>query len=1837
VARLIGEATPGPGNIGMASSSYAVNKTQALEPITLIRTNGCLGYASANFSVVPGLAQSGADYAYDSISPLYPIEWEYYGGTTRDHFDGLFGPNGQMTDRYGYLEKFGVSGPASVNISILGATSAAGNLSAQLQLANPIGADQFYLGGENIPVGVALGESVAPLTLLDNSHQDGAFGFASPAYTAVSSPFNVGIIRNDGVSGNVTVYYQTVTNGSTALPGVDYIGTNGSVSFGPTVLSNSFPVAIYSTSSKSPVEKTVGLQLYNIQDASGGNASLGLTNAILRIINPNFQGFLNLTTNYYTTNLSGGAIAFTVSRTVGSLGTLKVQYATADGTASNNVNYIGTNSFLTWNSGDVSPQTIFIPLIKGNQVGAALQFSVSIFNASLNNTPSTSLLGATTNATLNINNDNSYGTFQFSSSQYLVNENGGYATITVTRTGSALGAATTVVTTADGTALANTNYMPATNTLTFTNKQVSSSFNITILPQDASELPPSGFFFNVALSNPTPAPGASLGSPANATVNIVANAAYNQPPGAPDTSFDPSLDFNGSVLGLALQSDGKIVASGLFTSVDGANLNHVARLNTDGSLDASFLLGQSGASGYVNSVLSQTDDRILIGGSFTNVDGTTENNVARLMTDGSIDTSFAPDSGADSAVYALAETFINGSRNLYVGGAFITFNGLSFPGVVRLDNYGDVDSTFATGLGAEGTVYAIAAYPTNAVYDNGDILVGGSFTNFNNTVVGNLVRLTQNGSVDTSFNANLGNGTVRAITIQADGNILIGGAFSFTNDDGVVVNNLARLNPDGSLDEAFAANLLTGINGTVDAIAVQPDNRIVVAGQFSQANGVNRNNLTRLLPTGAADTTINFGDGANGAIDALLIQPTNNFIVIGGAFTELEDQPLQYLARLYGGSVTGDGQFTFSSANYRVDETNGVATITVVRTGGSDGTNVQVTFATSDGSATNGINYLGVTNNLVFTPGQEFQTVTIRVLDNGVVYDNPTVNLTLTTNGISGAGLGNQATAQLTIINDNSGVSFASANYSVPKDTVIGVANIEIVRVGSTSGSCAVAFTTTTNGTAVVGTDYYPTNGTVTFTPGVSQKIVQVPIINNTIPEGQRTVNLILTNAVSTALTSPTNATLTIIDTVDAPGVLSFATNSYTVLKADTNVYLTVVRTNGSSGKVSVDYSTADGSASQGNNYIATTGTLTLDPGVTSAQIAIPVVDNNTVQGTVNFTVNLSNPQGGATLMAPTNAVVNILDHNFGVAFLNATNYTVENDGSATVVVQRIGATGNPFSVSYATTPGTALPGTNYISKTGTLDFAADQSLMSITIPVFYDTNQNGDLFFNVGLYNPTGDAALVAPTNSVVVIHDSNAGLSFTNAATSVLENAGSITFFVVCSNPSIEPVPVAGNTNIVPLTVQYFTTNGSATAGIDYTAESGTLTFTNNNGTNYFTVPIIMGTQIETNRTFGVVLANPTAPGVLFAPSTETVTIISLNSGVEFSQPSYTVLKSGVAATINVNRIGYTNSGVYVNFSTTDGTAVAGQNYVSTNGTLFFTNGVTTQSFSVPVIDSTVLQPELTVYLQLSDAKNAALTYPSFATLSIVDMSGSYVVPAGATMLSQSPANVYPGVIYPGQTNTLAFAFRDESGTDVTNLLATLLPSANIVSPSGSQYYGYLTGGGHAVSRPFTFTASGTNGQLITATFALQNVNSNTVPPTTNSVGNSGLNNFTFYLGTWTASYSNTAPIVINAMSGGSSLPAEASPDPSGITVSNLPGVILKTTVTLTNLTHSVPSAIQALVVAPNQLDTVLMAHVGGSHGVNGVTLTFDDAASTNLPATGQIVTSTNRPTSFTQPIFR
>ncbi len=1399
VARLIGGSTPGPGNIELSYNKYSVDSSAGQLFVSLIRTNGSLGPASALFSTNmaapgPGVA-TGDDFSLTTnyTMPTWPTLWSLSPTFSWMKSPAVYGPN--------YLTTPVVQGQAYVYLNINNNSNITGNVNANLALSRPDDTT-FFLGGEKIPLGVALGwQDTAPLTIIDDNFLPGVLGFSSSTYTVNENAgtATITVVRTNFTGGVVQVSYAT-TNGSAVSP-TNYTATSGTLTFQAGDASKSFTIPIINGTIYQP-DTTVNLQL----NTPAGGATLGRSNAVLTIVNQNSKfGHLGFVSAAYNVNENAGTALIGISRLGGSVGTLNVTAFTADGTATNGVNYLGVTTNLTWNSGDVSTRYVAVPVLHDGIFTSNLTVNLLLTNGVLNSAPNNAVvLGyGGTNAVLNIVNVDFPGQVQFTAGAYSIKKYAGSALIPVIRTGGSAGTVTVKFNTVNGynSAQAGVNYTSTSGTLTFANGEVSKYFNVPITAGATSGL----VYLNLILTNAlvvgNAIPWNALGTPSNAVLNIIDTTTVNEVPGQPDVTYSPYAGFNNAVYAFALQPNNQLLAGGDFTMADGVPRQRLARLNSDGSLDANFSMPSSafGADASVRALVVQEDGRILVGGYFTNYNSVTVNGIARLNNDGSLDSTFNAGSGANSPVFALGETYVGGLRKILVGGAFASLNGQVFNYIGRLNDDGTPDLAFnAGGLGANGTVYALA------VQSDGKVLIGGDFTAFNNTAVNHIARLNVDGTLDLNFTNAIvniaagANGSVRAITLQSDGKILIGGAFTSVN--GTALNRIARLNLDGSLDGGFTPG--AGADDQVLSIALQTDERIVVGGQFTHFSGVTRNRITRLNPSGTVDPAINFGPGANDFVAAIAVQeatiagyPANvpdEKLIIGGGFTQYFAQPHAHLARIYGGAISGVGAFEFSSPTYQVNENGANVLITVIRTGGTSGTNADgtgdifVPFATANGTALAGINYSNVAVNLDFPAGEVIQTVTIPVKDDGIITPNLTVNLSL--NPVAPAAYGDQPTAVLTIVNVDSSISFSSSNYQVAKNVPGSVKQIDIFRLGSTVGTATVLFSTTTSGTALPFLDYYPqTNVLVTFNPGVSDVKVPMSITNNTYPEGNQTVGLQLANAIGSALFNPSNAVLTIIDTVQLPGVLFFSATNYSAVPTDGNAYVTVYRTNGFSGIVSVNYLIQPGSAQPGVDYNATGGLLTFAEGVTNRTITIPLVPQAQVKPPVSFSVLLSNAVSGATLAYPSNATVTISSAIAGISFVSATNVISVNSAAIVLNVQRLYNTNNAVSVNYQTADGTAVAGVNYLTTSGQLTFNSGQTLLPITVPLLNATNSTANLQFNVQLTNPTGGAQLLAPSNAVVIEQPAAASPNPTNL------NAGTFLFtspqYVVSDNESFSP----------------------------------------------------------------------------------------------------------------------------------------------------------------------------------------------------------------------------------------------------------------------------------------------------------------------------------------------------------------------------------------------------------------------------------------------------------------
>lgn len=313
---------------------------------------------------------------------------------------------------------------------------------------------------------------------------------------------------------------------------------------------------------------------------------------------------------------------------------------------------------------------------------------------------------------------------------------------------------------------------------------------------------------------------------------------------------------------------------------------------TPGQIDQTFL-PDPGTDNTINVVVPQPDGKIIAAGRFSTANGVARNRIARFNSNGSLDGSFDPGTGPDGEIFAAV---LQPDGRVVIAGNFTMFNGLARNRVARLNADGSVDSTFGFSNGINNTPASLV------LQDDGRIIVGGQFSQVDLVQRFNLARLNTDGTVDMTFDPGNGpNGTVNAIAIQRDGRIVIGGTFIGYN--GFARGGIARVLSNGSLDPTFDSG--TGTGGNVFALGLQLNGQIVLGGRFVQYSGVNRTFIARVNGDGSLDS--GFNPVPNDWIQTLMLQ-ANGSILVGGFFTSMNGVGRNRIARL---NADGSVDFTF--------------------------------------------------------------------------------------------------------------------------------------------------------------------------------------------------------------------------------------------------------------------------------------------------------------------------------------------------------------------------------------------------------------------------------------------------------------------------------------------------------------------------------------------------------------------------------------------------------------------------------------------------------------------------------------------------------------------------------------------------------------------------------------------------------------------------------------------------------------------------------------------------------------------------------------------------------------
>jgi uncharacterized delta-60 repeat protein len=524
----------------------------------------------------------------------------------------------------------------------------------------------------------------------------------------------------------------------------------------------------------------------------------------------------------------------------------------------------------------------------------------------------------------------------------------------------------------------------------------------------------------------------------SAVANATTNSAAWTGPGVLDPTASPNSGANGSVYAFAKQTDGKLIAVGDFSQINGITTPRIARLNTNLTVDVTFNPGTGPNSG-VKAAVIQPDGKILIVGDFSTVAGVSRKYVARLNGDGSLDTAFATSLSPDGSVRALA---LLPDGRIMIGGDFSIINGFSRDRLARLDANGVLDPTFS--VAANSSVECMESYP------DGRVLIGGSFSTVQGVSKSGIARLNADGLLDTSFNTGSGASDVRDLAFDTAGRIFLCGGFSSYN--GVSRRYLAALDANGNLDSTFDPG--AGPSSSVESIAIDGGGKILIGGDFETVAGIYRVRLARLDPTGGLDPTFQIGLGFNSAVRAIEFQ-NGTQVAVGGSFSSFNGNQANYLTRLNAGT---------SALPFIVSATalpSGIVGVSYSTQLNAVGGVPPYTWSVTSGSLPSGI-VLSADGSLHgISPLGGNETFGVRVTDSNAVIHEKNLNLLIrditaglaileATYGANGLSVNAEPYITANIVNDS--VTMSVSNSIFGGDPNYGVVKTLYVRYQDTSG-----------------------------------------------------------------------------------------------------------------------------------------------------------------------------------------------------------------------------------------------------------------------------------------------------------------------------------------------------------------------------------------------------------------------------------------------------------------------------------------------------------------------------------------------------------------------------------------------------------------------------------------------------------------------------------------------------------------------------------------------------------------------------------------------------------------
>ncbi|QDT97284.1 Calx-beta domain-containing protein [Gimesia aquarii] len=1321
------------------------------------------------------------------------------------------------------------------------------------------------------------------------------------------------------VATTVTVDFDTLDE--LAVAPDDYTTQTGTLTFTPGVQSQTIVVDIIDDVNIVEGDETFFVNLSNII-ANGFNVLMRNSQAEVTIIDDE-QATISI--NDISVNENDGTATLTVSLDQPVTTTVTIDFATADQSAASPDDYTAQTGTLTFNPG-VQSQTIDISIDDDNLVEDTELFLVSLADIQANGA---NITFADDQGEITIQ-DNDQASISID--DITVNENDGTATLTVSFDQPVDTTVTVDFATADQSALNPTDYTAQTGTLTFTPGVQSQTIVVDII-DDVDIIEGDEIFF-VNLSN------------------IMANG------------FDVSM---GDAEGTVTIIDDEIAT----ISIDDVTVNE-----NDGTATLTVSLDQPVAT-TVNVDFDTVDQSAVSPDDYTTQMGTL------TFTPGVQSQTIVVDNIDDLDIVEGIETFLVNLTNIQASGANITFaddqgeitilddeaTTIAIDDVTVNENDGTATLTVTLDQLVATTVTVDFATLNQLAVDPDDYTAQSGTITFNpgeqsQSIIISIVDDTDLVEPDETFLVNLTNIQASGANItfaddQGEITIQDNDQASISIDDITVNENDGTATLTVSLDQPVATTVTVEFT-TADQSAIELDDYTAQTGTLTFNPGVQSQQILVSLidddlvendETFQVDLTAFLANGAD------VIMRDNQAIV----------------------TIQDDDQATISIDDISVNENDGTATLTVSLDQPVDEI-VTVEFTTADQSAIELDDYTAQTGTLTFNPGVQSQTIIVPIInDLDIVEADETFQVDLTAFLANGADVVMGDDQAIVTIFDDEQASISIDDVTVNEND--GTATLTVTLDQPVATTVTVNFATD-NLTAVDPDDYTAQSGTITFNPGEQSQSIIISIVDDTdLVEPDETFLVNLTNI------QASGANITFADdqgeiTIQDNDQASISIDDITVNENDGTATLTVSLDQPVATTVTVEFTTADQSAIELDDYTAQTGTLTFNPGVQSQQILVSLIDDDLVENDETFQVDLTAflANGADVIMGDNQAIVTIQDDDQATISIDDISVN-ENDGTATLTVSLDQPVDEIVTVEFATADQSAIELDDYTAQTGTLTFNPGVQSQTIIVPIINDLDiVEADETFQVDLtaFLANGADVIMGDNQAIVTIFDDEqASISIDDVT--VNENDGTATLTVSLDQPVATTV-----------TVDFATDNLTAFDPDDYTTQTGTLTFNPGEQSQSIIISIVDNNIVEGDERFLVDLSNIMANGanVTFADAQAEVTILD-NESASFSINNISVNEDAGTAMLTVSLDFAVDTAISVDYTTTNLTAVAPDDYSAQTGTLTFNPGEQSHTIAVNIIDDNLVEDDESILISLSNIQNGEnVTFSnSLATVLIED----------------------------------------------------------------------------------------------------------------------------------------------------------------------------------------------------------------------------------------------------------